>query len=72
MFWTGFAIGIFLGATVGMVVAGLLAAGATEDVEERLSRFPAEMAVMDEAKPAPDRASKAPRPAAFLDEYPYS
>jgi hypothetical protein len=33
MFWTGSAIGIFLGATIGTVVAGLLAASRRNDDE---------------------------------------
>jgi uncharacterized membrane-anchored protein YhcB (DUF1043 family) len=61
MFWTGFAIGILLGATIGMVVAGLLAASRRVDD-----------ALMDEAQKSPVSISEAPRPATHLDDYPCS
>lgn len=72
MFWAGFAIKIFLGATIGMVLASLLAASARDDDEEYWGRATADIAVMDEVKPAPVNVTDTPRPPTFLDEYPYS
>ena len=72
MFWTGFAIGIFLGATIGAVVAGLLAASSRD--EEKLAREDPLVfdVVMDEVTEASVGIPKAPRPATHLDDYPSS
>lgn len=72
MFWTGFAIGIFLGATVGMVVAGLLAARGRDYSAEHWGKTPIDQAVMDEVEESPVNVSEASRSATYLDEYPYS
>ena len=50
MFWAGFSIGIFLGATIGMVVAGLLAAGGRNDDDTSWAKPHVDHAVMDEVK----------------------
>jgi hypothetical protein len=72
MFWAGFSIGIFLGATIGMVVAGLLAAGGRNDDDAAWAKPHVDHAVMDEVKGAAVGKPEASRPATYLDEYPYS
>lgn len=49
MFWTGVAVGIFLGAAIGMVVASLVAASGRDYAEAYLWPTPANPAKTDRA-----------------------
>ncbi len=72
MFWTGFTIGIFLGGTIGVVVAGLLVAGGRNDVEACWESPLVDSAVMDGVREARFGVSEAARPRTCLDDHTHS
>jgi hypothetical protein len=53
-FWTGIIIGVFVGANIGIVVAGVLAASKHSDYEEifKPGHYPMDEAALDDAVPA--------------------
>ena len=53
-FWTGIIIGVFVGANIGIVVAGVLAASKHSDYEEifQPGHYPMDEAALDDAVPA--------------------
>jgi hypothetical protein len=53
-FWTGIIIGVFVGANIGIVVAGVLAASKSRDYEEifQPGHYPMDEAALDDAVPA--------------------
>ena len=50
-FWTGIIIGVFVGANIGIVVAGVLAASKSRDYEEifQPGHYPMDEAALDDA-----------------------
>jgi len=63
-FWTGIIIGVFIGANIGMVVSGALAASKRRDYEEifQPGQYPMDEAVLDDAVPASSLWSSLDRP----------
>ena len=63
-FWTGIIIGIFVGANIGIVVAGVLAASKRSDYADifQPGQYPMDEAVIDEAVPAGSLPSSLDRP----------
>ena len=72
MFWTGFIIGIFLGANLGLVVAGMLAAAKRNDAGNLSSETTMDVAVMDEVEEIAGEMPPFPKPVTYLDRYPHS
>ena len=72
MFWTGLILGIFLGANLGIVVAGLLAAAKRNDAGNLSIETTMDVAVMDEVEATPVEMPSLPEPATYLDRYPHS
>ena len=50
-FWTGIIIGVFVGANIGIVVAGVIAASKRRDYEESFQpgQYPIDEAALDDA-----------------------
>jgi hypothetical protein len=63
-FWAGIIIGVFVGANIGIVVAGVLAASKRSDYAEifQPGQYPMEEAVIDDAVPASSLRSSLDRP----------
>jgi hypothetical protein len=72
MFWTGFILGIFLGANLGLVVAGMLAAAKRNDAGNLSSETTMDVAVMDEVEEIAGEMPPLPKPVTYLDRYPHS
>ena len=72
MFWTGFFLGIFLGANIGVVVAGMLFAAKRREAEEHSGETPMDHAVMDEIEEVQGELPPLPKPVTYLDRYPHS
>ncbi|HSN23219.1 MAG TPA: hypothetical protein VLS45_03475 [Methylomicrobium sp.] len=72
MFWTGFILGIFLGANLGIVIAGMLAAAKRNDAENLSSETTMDVALMDEVEEIPGEMPPLPEPVTYLDRYPHS
>jgi gas vesicle protein len=72
MFWTGLFIGIFLGANIGIVVAGLLFSPKKNDAENHSTQTPMDYAVMDEIEEVQGEQPPLPKPVTYLDRYPHS
>ena len=72
MVWTSFFIGVFVGANIGVVVAGMLFAAKRREAEDHSSENPIEHAVMDEAEEVPDEMPPLPKPETYFDRYPHS
>jgi len=72
MFWTGFIFGIFLGANLGLVVAGMLAAAKRNDAGNLSSETTMDVAVMDEVEEIAGEMPPLPKPVTYLDRYPHS
>jgi hypothetical protein len=72
MFWIGFIIGAFVGANIGIVVAGLLISARKNDAQDHLSKFPMDHAIMDEAREDQNELPSLHRPVTYLDGYPHS
>jgi hypothetical protein len=50
MFWTGLIVGIFLGASIGIVVAGVVVSAKRRDAEGHSTQTPMDYAVMDKVE----------------------
>ena len=72
MFWTGFIFGIFLGANLGLVVAGMLAAAKINDAGNLSSKTTMDVSVMDEVEEIAGEMPPLPKPVTYLDRYPNS
>ena len=72
MFWTSFFVGIFLGANIGMLVAGILYAAKRREAEDHSSETPIDHAVMDEVEEVPGELPPLPKPETYFDRYPHS
>jgi hypothetical protein len=72
MFWTGFILGVYLGANLGIVVAGMLAAAKRNDAENLSIETAMDYAVMDEVEEIPGEMPPLHRPVTYLDRYPHS
>ena len=72
MFWTGFIAGVFLGANIGIVVAGLLISAKKNDAQDHLSETVMDQAVMDEVDEVQSELPSFPKPVTYLDSYPHS
>jgi hypothetical protein len=53
MFWTGFIVGVLLGANLGIVIAGMLFSAKRRDAENHSSGTTKEYSVMDEGEATP-------------------
>jgi hypothetical protein len=53
-FWTGIIIGVFVGANIGIIVTGVLAASKRSDYAENfdLGQYPMDEAVIDDVIPS--------------------
>jgi len=71
MFWTGFIVGIFVEANIGVVVAGLFAAK-RRDAEDHSNETPMDHVVMDEVDDVRGKMPPFPKPVTYLDRYPHS
>jgi len=71
MFWTGFVVEIFLGANIGVVVAGLFAAKRRE-AENHSSETTMDHAVIDEVQELQGELPPLHKPVTYLDRYPHS
>ena len=72
MFWTGFIIGAFVGANIGVVVAGLLVSAKKNDAQDHLSETLMDQVVMDEVQEVQGELPTLPKPITYLDSYPHS
>jgi hypothetical protein len=72
MFWTGFMVGVFLGANIGLVVAGMLSASKRSDAQDLSSETTMDHAVLEDAAEIPAEMPSLPKPATYLDRYPHS
>jgi hypothetical protein len=72
MFWTGLIVGIFLGANIGIVVAGILSAAKRREAEDHSSETSMDHAVMDEVEEVQGELPPLPKPVTYLDRYPHS
>jgi len=72
MFWIGFIVGIFLGANIGIVVAGLLISAKKNDAEDPKTQSPMDYAVMDEVEEVQGEMPALSKPVTYLDRYPHS
>jgi hypothetical protein len=72
MFWTSFFIGIFLGANIGVVVAGMLFAAKRREAEDHSNETPIDHAAMDEVEEVQDELPPLPKPVTYLDRFPHS
>ena len=72
MFWTGFILGIFLGANLGIVIAGMLAAAKRNDAGNLSSKTTMDVSVMDEVEEIAGEMPPLPKPVTYLDRYPHS
>ena len=63
-FWTGIIIGVFVGANIGIVVAGVIAASKRRDYEEifQPGQYPMDEAALDDAVQACSLWSSLDRP----------
>lgn len=72
MFWTGFIIGAFVGANIGVVVAGLLISVKKNDAQDHLSETLMDQVGMDEVQELQGELPTLPKPITYLDRYPHS
>lgn len=74
MFWTGIIIGLFLGANVGLVVAGMMAAArrAEEAAQAEALASPMDEAVMDEPAEIEIKVAERVPALTYLDRYPHA
>jgi hypothetical protein len=72
MFWTGFIVGMFVGANIGVVVAGLLVSARKNDTPDHLSETPMDHVVMDKVEKVPAEIPPFPEPVTYFDRYPHS
>ena len=72
MFWTGFIIGMFVGANIGVVVAGLLVSAKRNDAKDHLGETLIDRAVMDEVQEVQGKLPSLHEPITYLDRYPLS
>ena len=72
MFWTSFFIGIFLGANIGVVVAGMLFAAKRREAEDHSNETPIDHAAMDEVEEVQDELPPLPKPVTYLDRFLHS
>jgi hypothetical protein len=72
MCWTGLIVGIFFGAGLGIVVAGILFAVKRREAEDHSSETPIDHAAMDEVEEVPDELPPLPEPETYFDKYPHS
>lgn len=72
MFWTSFFIGIFVGANIGVLVAGMLYAKKRHDAEDQSTQTPMDYAVMDQIEEVQGELPPLPKPVTYLDRYPHS
>jgi hypothetical protein len=63
-FWTGIIIGVFVGANIGIIIAGVLAASKRSDYAEifQPGQYPMDEAVMDDYAPASSLRSSSDGP----------
>jgi hypothetical protein len=72
MFWTGFCIGAFLGANIGVVVASLLISARKNDAQEHLRETLMDQAVVDEVQELERKLLSLHKPVKYFDGYPHS
>lgn len=73
MFWTGLIVGIFLGANLGIVIAGLLFAAKRRNAENHSSQTPMDQAVIDKDEEVQgDLLPPLAKPVTYLDRFPHS
>jgi hypothetical protein len=72
MFWTGFLVGIFVGANIGVVVACILSATKRHEAEDHSSETSMDRAVMDEVEEVQGELPPLPKPLTYLDRYSHS
>ena len=72
MFWTGLIVGIFLGASIGIVVAGVVVSAKRRDAEDHSTQTPMDYSVMDEIEEVQGELPPLPKPVTYLDRYPHS
>ena len=72
MVWTSFFIGIFVGANIGVLVAGMLYAAKRHDAEDHSTQTPMDYAVMGEIEEIQGELPPLPKPVTYLDRYPHS
>lgn len=72
MFWTGFLVGIFVGANIGVVIAGMLSAAKRREAEDHSRETTMDQAVMDEVEEVQEELPPISKPVTYLDRYPHS
>ena len=72
MFWTSFFIGIFVGANIGVLVAGMLYAAKRREAENHSNETTIDHAAMDEVEEVQDELPPLPKPVTYLDRFPHS
>ena len=72
MFWTGVIVGMFVGAGIGIMIAGIMSAAKRREAEDHSSENPIEHAVMDEAEEVPDEMLPLHKAVTYFDRYPHS
>ena len=72
MCWTGLIVGIFLGAGIGIVVAGMVVSAKRKDAEDYLTEISNNYDVMDEIEEVSDELPPLPKPETYFDRYPHS
>ena len=72
MVWTSFFIGIFVGANIGVLVAGMLYAAKRREAGDHSNETPIDHAAMDEVEEVQDELPPLPKPVTYLDRFPHS
>ena len=72
MCWTGLIVGIFLGAGIGIVVAGMVVSAKRKDAEDHSTEISNNYDVMDEIEEVSDELPPLPKSETYFDRYPHS
>ena len=72
MFWTVFILGIFVGTSIGIVVAGMVISAKRNKAEDHSTQTPMDYSVMDEIEEVQGELPPLPKPVTYLDRYPHS
>jgi len=72
MCWTGIIVGVFVGAGIGIMIAGIMSAAHRREAEDHSSETPIYHAVMDEVEEVSDELPPLPKPETYFDRYPHS
>jgi hypothetical protein len=72
MCWTGVIVGMFVGAGIGIMIAGIMSAAHRREAEDHSSENPIDHAVMDEVEEALYELPPLQKPETYFDRYPHS